>query len=204
MAQEKVKLFKKCLPESKQKTLGGYMNSNNVQRIEVLEKQVKALKKAFTQTGNRESVVEMCLILPKADIGGLHFNRQEVCAVFEKRDDGWYYSRDILFLSARNVDNNNNRDILTEYLNMAPAKNASRGIKGQIAEMMNVSSLDVEIALPRKPQGIKKYNGVDWWYWLADPYAGSAGLFCGVGSGGIAHHNTASSVGGCTPAFCVA
>jgi hypothetical protein len=203
MAQEKVKLFKKCLPESKQKTLGGYMNKDKAKRIEVLEKRVDVLEK-LTQTGNRESVVEMCLILPKADIDGLHFNRQEVCAIFEKQNDGWYYSRDILFLSARNVKNNNNRDILTEYLNMAPVKGACRGIKGQIAEMMNVSSLNVKIALPQKPQGVKKYNGVDWWYWLTDPYAGSAAHFCLSRSGGYAGGDRASVVGGCAPAFRVA
>jgi hypothetical protein len=180
------------------------MNSNNVKRIEVLEKQVEALKKASTQTDNRESVVEMCLVLPKADIGGLHFNRQEVIAVFEKQKDGWYYSRDILFLSARNIEDDNSRDILTEYLNMAPAKGACRGIKGQIAEMMNVSSLDVKIALPQKPDGVKKYNGVDWWYWLADSSSGSAVCFCNSGNGSTAYNDYASDVGGCAPAFHVA
>jgi hypothetical protein len=180
------------------------MNKDNAKRIEVLEKQVEALKKAFAQTDNRESVVEMRLILLEADIGGLHFNRQEVCAVFENRDDGWYYSRDILFLSARNVKDDNSRDILTDYLNMAPAKNASRGIKGQIAEMMNVSSLDVKIALPPKKDGVKKYNGVDWWYWLAAPSSGSAASFCLSNHGGYADSVIASSVGGCAPAFRVA
>jgi hypothetical protein len=200
----KVKSKKKMFAGEQTKTLGGYMDKEKAKRIENLEKRVDALEKASAQTGNRESIVEMLLVLPEADIGGLHFNKQKVIAVFEKRDDGWYYSRDILFLSARNVDDDNSRDILTEYLNMAPAKNASRGIKGQIAEMMNVSSLDVKIALPQKPDGVKKYNGVDWWYWLADPSSGSAAYFCSSSGSGSANSNNASSVGGCAPAFRVA
>jgi hypothetical protein len=32
------------------------------------------------------------------------------------KDDGWYHSKDILFLSARNVEDDNSRDILTEYI----------------------------------------------------------------------------------------
>jgi hypothetical protein len=180
------------------------MNKDNAKRIEVLEKQVEALKKTFTRMDNRERVVKMRLILPAADIGGLHFNRQEVCAVFEKRDDGWYYSRDILFLSARNVKDDNSRDILTEYLNMAHAKGVYQGIKGQIAEMMNVRSLNVEIALPQKPDGVKKYNGVDWWHWLADPSFRSATCFRNSNTDGRAYNNYAVSVGGCAPAFRVA
>jgi hypothetical protein len=169
------------------------MDRDNVKRIETLEKRVDALEKAFTQTDSRESIVEMSLVLPEAGIDGLYFNRQEVCAVFEKQDDGWYYSRDILFLSARNVEDNNNRDILTEYL-------YDGGIRTQIADMLGLPPNGIEIALPQKPQGIKKYHGVDSWYWLADP-SGFAASFCYVYHDGDAGYNFASAVGGCVPAF---
>jgi hypothetical protein len=70
--------------------------------------------------------------------------------------------------------------------------------------MMNISALNVKISLPQKPDGVKKYNGVDWWYWLADPSAGSAAYFCSSSYYGYANRSYASSVGGCAPAFRVA
>jgi hypothetical protein len=173
------------------------MDKNKVKRIEALEKRVAALEKAFEQTDNRESIVEIRLVLPEADIDGLHFNKQEVSAVFEKQDDGWYYSRDILFLSARNVEDDNTRDILTEYL-------CDSGIRTQIADMLGIPPTAIEIALPQKPQGIKKYHGVDWWYWIADSFYVSATHFCNSYYDGNAGGDAASAVGGCSPAFCVA
>jgi hypothetical protein len=50
----------------------------------------------------------------------------------------------------------------------------------------------------------KRYNGGRDWYWECSPYSGSAAYFCLVSYGGTAHTNTASAVGGCAPAFCVA
>jgi hypothetical protein len=70
--------------------------------------------------------------------------------------------------------------------------------------MFDVPPTGIKIALPQKPQGIKKYHGVDWWYWLADPYAGSAAYFCLSIHYGYANHYNASAVGGCAPAFRVA
>jgi hypothetical protein len=140
----------------------------------------------------------MDLVLPEADIGGLRFNETEVHAVFEKQDDGWYYSRDILFLSARNAEDTNSRDILTEYLNDG---GGDREIRAQIADMFGVPPTGIKIALPQKPQGIKKYNGVDCWYWLSSAYAGSAAFFCTSHHRGGAYGANASGVGGCAPAF---
>jgi hypothetical protein len=51
---------------------------------------------------------------------------------------------------------------------------------------------------------IKRYNGSRDWYWLCTPNAGSAAYFCGAYGNGIAYDNTAGSVGGYAPAFCVA
>jgi hypothetical protein len=125
----------------------------------------------------------MDLVFPKADVDGLRFNRQEVNACFEKADDGWYYSKDILFMSARNIKDDNSRDILKEYLNTIE-------IREQLADIFGVSPEDVEVALPQEDRGVKKYHGVACRYCLADP------AHCGD-----VPYASASSVGGCAPAF---
>jgi hypothetical protein len=139
-------------------------------------------------------------MLPEADIEGLHFNKMEVHAVFEKQDDGWYHSRDILFLSARNVKDDNSRDILMEYLNLS----GDNGLREQLAYNFGVRQHNIEISLPPKNEGVKKYNGVDWWYWLASPQSGSAAAFWNANGGGHAGNYHATGVGGCAPTFRVA
>jgi hypothetical protein len=138
--------------------------------------------------------VEINLTLPERSIDELYFNEQKTRAVFEKQDDGWFYSRDILFMSARNAKDDNSRDILTEYLN-------DFRIRAQIAATFNVSAEAIIVALPRENQGIKKYHSIDCWYWLADPRSGSTANFCIVHYGGRSGNYNASSVGGCSPAF---
>jgi hypothetical protein len=51
---------------------------------------------------------------------------------------------------------------------------------------------------------IKRYNGSRDWWWLSSPYSGSAAYFCNAYSGGYTNYTSASGVGGCAPAFCVA
>jgi hypothetical protein len=155
---------------------------------------IEKLKAIFEGT----PTIAIDLTLPEAEIDGLFFNEQSVRAVFEKGDDGWYYSRDILFLSARNAVDDNSRDTLQRYLDDA---GGDREIRAQIADMFDAPPTAIEIALPKKPQGIKKYHGVPCWYWLADPYAGSAASFCYSYPGGGAGTDYASAVGGCAPAF---
>jgi hypothetical protein len=99
---------------------------------------------------------EMEPVLPKADIDRLRFNQQEVNAYFEKGDDGWYYSENILFLSVRNVRDDNRRDALKEYLNTIE-------IRAQLAEAFGLPPEDVEVSLSQESRGVKKYHGVDWW-----------------------------------------
>jgi hypothetical protein len=134
------------------------------------------------------------LTLPEAEIGDLYFNKQEISAVFQKQDNGWWQSKDILFLSARNVKDDNIRDILTEYLN-------NLRIKEQFAKLLNVSPYIIAFALPKEPRGIKKYHGADCWYWLAGSYSNSAATFCYVNTNGYVCSVIASAVGGCSPAF---
>jgi hypothetical protein len=144
------------------------------------------------ETGNK--TLELDLVLPQADIDGLHFNEQKVHAVFEKQDDGWWYSRDILFLSARNTKDDNSRDILTKYLNHS-------NIRAQIGTEVVEFFSNIEVALPQRSYGTKKYNGVDWWYWLAHSISGYAANFCLVNLNGATGFHGASVVGGCAPAF---
>ena len=50
----------------------------------------------------------------------------------------------------------------------------------------------------------KRYNGSRDWHWECSPSSGSAAYFAGVSNYGLTYHYTASAVGGCAPAFCVA
>jgi hypothetical protein len=179
------------------------MCKDNAKRIEALEERVAILEKAFTQTDKSDrNSIEIDLTLPEAGIEGLHFNETKVHAVFEKKEDGAYYSRDILFLSARDTDEGTGRDLLSEYLNK---HEHSGSIKAQIALAMKAGRVPhVEVFLPEENQGVKRYNGVTCWYWLRPRFAGSAALFCHVNYAGIAYDNFASAVGGCAPAFRVA
>ena len=111
-----------------------------------------------------------------------------------------------MFLSARNTEDDNSRDILTEYLTRDnDAKgNVKDTLIGQISIHFGVAAIDVEISLPTENEGIKQYNGVDWWYWQKNAYSGSAASFCHGYTDGYAYDGAASTVGGCAPAFCVA
>jgi hypothetical protein len=173
-------------------------------RVEELEKRLAALEgKSSPNKVCDDSRIVMELVLPEADIGGLHFNETKVSAVFEKKGD-WYYSRDILFCSARNVEDDNSKDILTEYLESYDFKDC---IMQQLPEDIfgEVSNPErIEVCIPEENQGVKKYNGVDWWYWLAPRSAGSSANFVIVGTyGNFYNISTASSALGCAPAFCV-
>jgi hypothetical protein len=147
------------------------------------------------------TVIELDLTLPEADIGGLNFNEQKVHGIFEMKEDDWYHSRDILFLSARKAEDGNSRDILSWYLNSEDVKKAFDYALAGIID--GFTAAQIIISLPKENQGIKKYNGVRWRYWLRPPSSASAANFWGVGYHG-ASGDTASAVGGVAPAFCVA
>jgi hypothetical protein len=170
---------------------------NIEKRFEDLEKRLAFLEKE-RGVSNAPPVLEMDLALPEADIGGLHFNETRVHAVFEEQDDGWYYSRDILFLSARNVEDDNSRDILTEYLESDAVKEAFCAYLDTDTESYFSR---IKISLPQKSRGFKQYNGVNCWYWLADPSVGSEACFSFAYSSSSANSHIASAVGGCAPAF---
>jgi len=168
-------------------------------RVKELEKRLDAMEKANRKEDPGADILELELTLPEADIGGLHFNETKVNAVFEKKD-GWYYSRDILFLSARNVEDDNDRDILTEYLQ---SKEFRDSLWIALPDEIPVDNVErIKVRIPEENQGVKKYNGVDWWYWLAA--ASSSARFAYIADTGFTSNHGAGSVGGCAPAFCVA
>jgi hypothetical protein len=71
-----------------------------------------------------QETIELEINWPEADIGGLHFNAQKTRSVFELKEDGNYYSRDILIHSARDTDEGTGRDLLSEYLDSIDVKQA--------------------------------------------------------------------------------
>jgi hypothetical protein len=174
------------------------------ERVKEIENHLEALEKASKKNDKvrDDTIFTMELVLPELEIDGLHFNETKVNAVFEKKGN-WYYSRDILFLSARNVDDDNSRDILDEYLNSGAFKECIRRRLPEaiFGEVLNEDV--IEVTMLEENQGVKKYNWVDYWYWLKPRSAGSSAHFCRVISYGRSNHNVASSVGGCAPAFCV-
>jgi hypothetical protein len=170
------------------------------ERLDDFERRLSILEDGHGLNGKTgDKTIKLDLTLPEADIGGLRFNKTEVHAVFEKKEDGNYYSRDILFHSARDTDEGTGRDLLSEYLDSDAVREAFlSAIGGSIAHTSGI-----RVFIPEENQGIKKYNGVSWWYWLRTRCAGSAAYFCGSGTVGHTGTHHASAVGGCAPAFCV-
>jgi hypothetical protein len=141
------------------------------------------------------AIIDIFWELPKSGIGGLHFNKQEVQAVFELKDDGFYHSREVLFLSARNTAKDTSRDLLLEYLNSPAVISSFRGAIQETREIM--------FALPNENEGIKRYNGVPCWYWLSGIRARYAGYYQVVDMKGNYNHGVANVVCGCALMFTI-
>ncbi|MDR2864831.1 MAG: hypothetical protein LBV68_04385 [Spirochaetaceae bacterium] len=164
------------------------MKKEILKRFEAIEKRLLLLE----DNGDidRGNSVRLDLTLPAADIDGLHFNKQEVCGIFDLKEGGYYYSRDILFMSARDTDDETGKDLLMEYL-------GSYDFRKCIAEALGTSPGDIKVILPKKNQGMKKYNGVQFIkYWLS-----KSDGFCFVSTGETASVYPANTVFGCAPAF---
>jgi hypothetical protein len=152
-------------------------------------------------------IIELSIEWPEADIGGLHFNMQKTSGVFELKEDGNYYSRDILSISARDTDEGTGRDLLSEYLDSEAVREAFYSALTDFdigAFSSNEVHDSLKVFLPEKNQGVKKYNGVTWVYWLRSRYSGSSNYFCAVYTGGSANTTSASNAYGFAPVFCVA
>jgi hypothetical protein len=167
--------------------------------IETLEGRVTLLEKEVYSRVGTVGVLKLRLTLPEDHIGGLYFNEQKVRAVFVLRKDGWYASRDILFLSARNTTDDNSRDLLAEYLSATRA--GGREIRRQIAGALGLQASSIDLALPLGPQGVKTYNGVPCIYWHGSPRIGSVQHFYCCGRAGFADSLLADAVVGCAPMF---
>jgi hypothetical protein len=181
--------------------IGGNIMVAVEKKINKLKEQVKILEEKIRIAEEElAGIIELDLVLPEDDIDGLHFNETKVHAVFELKD-GWYYSKDILFLSVRNNKEDNNKDILTKYITDIERLDYVVTIREQIAERMGVEFYELEVSLPRDNQGIKKYNGVSCGYWLHPKCTGFANSFTLVNYYGLEDGLNASSVGGCVLAF---
>jgi hypothetical protein len=178
-----------------------YEDRGILERLEEIERRLWLLEEEDGLSSGpemRREFIKVYLVLPEAEIGGLRFDRKEVKAVFVLKDDGWYHSQDILFVSARNAGDYDSRDILFKYLNSEAVKGAFlRAVNG--ASRGGLGAEAVELSLPVEETGVKKYNGVSYWYWLQDS--------CGVGAyknadgNGVPGWNAARDVGGCAPKF---
>jgi hypothetical protein len=138
--------------------------------------------------------VKLDIVLPEAKIGGLRFNETRVRAVFDLKEDGWYHSRDILFMSARNTKYDNSRDILTEYLSSHAVRKAFARALCPSMDIFGLNLSHLEISLPDQDEGPKKFNGGVACYWMKQPCAVnySFGSFTHIGE---------ENAGGCAPVF---
>ena len=172
------------------------------ERIKKIEDRITDLESRMNKMGGNSScsdkkTIRIEIAWPEDDIGGLHFNILITTSEFELKEDGNYYSRDILFNSARDTDEGTGRDILSEYLN-------TNAVKQAVINALKEAGMEAKIIivfLPEENQGVKKYNGVNWWYWLKPRYSGSSAHFSTVTDTGNSLTGNASSVGGCAPVF---
>jgi hypothetical protein len=176
-----------------------------------IEKRLSQLERGGSGNIKPLDAIKMDIILPPADIGGLRFNETKVSAVFGLKEDGWYHSRDILFMSARNVKGDSSRDILTEYLESEAFREriASANYNApfdclSMYDNVNEFVADIEVSLPEKYDGFKKYNGAEGGtgYWLG-PKRGERSFswvsnYSYIVGEGVC---TANTVGGVAPMF---
>ena len=150
---------------------------------------------------NRKEI-ELEIEWPEAQIEGLKFIFQKTKSVFELKEDGNYYSRDILIHSARDTYNSSSCDLLSKYLESDNVRLAF----DDALKNVGISAADIHIFLPEENQGLKKYNGVLWWYWLKpcpDEFK-SVDRYYFVSYNGQNYDDNAYVVGGVAPAFFVA
>ena len=74
------------------------------EEITSLKDRVKKLEGGPGCQYQNPKTITLAIEWPEADIGGLHFNAQKTRSVFELKEDGNYYSRDILIHSARDTE----------------------------------------------------------------------------------------------------
>lgn len=179
-------------------------DSDILKRFEELEKRLSVIE----GTDKNPEELFLTITLPEAEIDGLYFNKMIVKSVFELKD-GVYYSKDILFHSARNTEDDSSRDILTEYLESDEVKQAFAKAYNKAAEdyntnaniriNYNIDTDDIEVFLPEENQGAKKHNGARECYWLKKEY--NATYFVFVNNIGHAYYSNANYSYGVSPAF---
>jgi hypothetical protein len=174
---------------------------------------------AVNNTPRLGKTIELDIEWPEASIGALHFNFQKTHAVFELGDDGNYYSRDILFMSARdNMESKKTTtctDSLSRYLRDKEVKKAVLSA----LEKVGIKTSKIKVFIPSvnsiakvpsekswwdiKHLRHKKYNGVTWKYWLSPHDPSSTINFPAISSIGKKELYHAGAVCGVAPAFSI-
>jgi hypothetical protein len=173
------------------------------EEITGLKDRVKKLEdytgyQCWKQNRNQETI-GLAIEWPEADIGGLYFNEQKTRSIFQLKEDGNYYSRDILFISARDTDERTGRDLLSEYLESEAVRDAFlAAIENYIIQP---GAGAVRVFIPEENQGVKQYNGVQSWYWIKHHSFISRDFFHIICSTGNITDLSANGIGGCAPAF---
>jgi hypothetical protein len=175
------------IPEAEPGGVGGGLFE---ERLSAVEKRIAALEQSAITVSGAAGSFSMDLLLPGGDIDGLRFTEQFVKVVFERKGDLWWRSKDVLFLSARNIAGNNATDTLTTYLQ-------DRWIVSQIAAAISETEDAVEITLPSGDFAPKLYNGAPCDYWLADADYESVSRFVCLTAFGEARCIAAMTVCGC-------
>jgi hypothetical protein len=177
------------------------MDKETLERFIEIEKRVSRLEQGNCVTPEQKTL-ELDITLPSADIDGLRFNETKVSAVFDLKEDGWWHSRDILFVSARNAEDDNSRDILTEYLESAEFRDAvAVSLIGRYKPSIGniYTANDIDVSMPVESETAKMYNGAFAQHWLKGPVSSSC--FYGVSNHGEKTYYGAGIIGGVAPMF---
>ncbi|GMO64868.1 MAG: hypothetical protein Ta2A_12760 [Treponemataceae bacterium] len=134
----------------------------------------KYLEILASSTAKDTNLLELTLTAPEADINGLHFTETKVKAVFEQKDDGCYYSRDVLFFSPHRTENGETDDVVTEYLETIEFRTAIFDALPQALKPAAASC--IKAFIPEYEDGrngyeIKCYTGDECWYLLSRHFA---------------------------------
>jgi len=183
-----------------------------IQKINQFEKRLSVLE--GEDKNSLLSGLYLEIELPEMDIDKLHFTRQYVKSLFLLKN-GYYYAKDVLFHSARNTIDSNNRDILTEYLESDEVKKAFVSAYNKAAEkynenadiriIYNIDTDDIDVFLPSKDfannNEVKTYNGGRESYWLKEKFIKTNFMY--MSAMGFSCNNYAFYTIGVSPAFII-
>ena len=126
-----------------------------LEHSEILKKSLDRIEEELINLKNlvvnypKQKIIEIDIEWPEADINGLHFNAQKTHSVFDLKNGGDYYSRDIFIVSAGDTYDGPWRDLISEYLdNVAVMEALKKTLKVAIPNARNIRFF-IPIGLPR-------------------------------------------------------